>query len=115
MSAKDRAQARQIQIEFSGTPAESSRRTANGGRNQGGASAAALGRGPMHQQIRHETGFTAAQEAQQRRQIQNDRRAAFGANLTGDEPHLSSGHRSGVNSGTATPREDADDATVECV
>lgn len=109
MSAKDRAQARQIQIEFSGTPtpAESSRR-ANGGRGQG---ADALSRGPMHQQIRHDTGFTPAQEAQQRRQIQNDRRAAFGSNLTGDEPQ--NGQRSGINSGTATPRENVDDATAE--
>ncbi|ORY35728.1 hypothetical protein BCR39DRAFT_511754 [Naematelia encephala] len=124
MSSRDRAQTRQIALDY---PSYPERR--NGGRNeqsQGGRSqAAGFSRGPQSQQISQPPLMTAAQEAQLRRQVQKDkqeesrRRKAFSTSLTDGARPQGEASGSGARedypptaSGFATPRENVDDATA---
>ncbi|KAL1405818.1 hypothetical protein Q8F55_007496 [Vanrija albida] len=125
MSQKDRAQARQLHIDFSSRPESGPSRT--GGRGGRGFSLANANNGrdgPQTQQIAPPP-MNAAQAEQQRRQIQTDRqeegrrRKAFNTGLTGSNgatPSGSagpSGRQTPVEpaSGTVTPRDDVDEAT----
>lgn len=125
MSQKDRAQARQLHIDFSARPESGPSRT--GGRGGRGFSLNNTNNGrdgPHTQQIAPPP-MNAAQAEQQRRQIQTDRqeegrrRKAFNTGLTGSNgptPSGSagpSGRQTPVEpaSGTVTPRDDVDEAT----
>lgn len=119
MSARDRAQARQVNVDFN-THADS--RHPGPSRQQSGQGRGFnMNRPPQGQQI-GQTPMSADQAAQQRRQVQTDRhedskrKRAFNTDLTDstrEQTSLANPDAGGSRSGFATPREDVDDATAE--
>ncbi|WWC90552.1 uncharacterized protein L201_005488 [Kwoniella dendrophila CBS 6074] len=134
MSARDRAQSRQIAVDFS---ADNNRRSGNGNRQQGSrgftlaqpfdpsrGGPSRIREGPSHQQL-DQPNLTPAQRQQQERQLNKDRqeenrrKKAFATGLTRPDQDQSNGSSRNITrqaqesaSGFSTPREDVDEATA---
>lgn len=121
MSARDRAQARQLTVDFQSRGGES--RPSSSARHPSGQGRGFnMNRPPQGQQLA-QAPMTADQAAQQRRQVQTDRqeesrrKRAFDTDLSGSRREQAAlahpgGPQGGLRSGFATPREDVDDATA---
>ncbi|KAK1927275.1 putative cytoplasm protein [Papiliotrema laurentii] len=120
MSARDRAQARQLPIEFQ-SHADSRRGGSSRHEAHSGGRGFTMNRAPQAQTLSSAPAMTAEQAAQQRRQIQTDRqeesrrRKGFETGLTDsrrEQTSLANPDAGGSRSGYNTPREDVDDATA---
>ena len=120
MSARDRAQARQLPIDFQ-SHADSRRGGSSRHEAHSGGRGFTMNRAPQAQTLSSAPAMTAEQAAQQRRQIQTDRqeesrrRKGFETGLTDsrrEQTSLANPDAGGSRSGYNTPREDVDDATA---
>ncbi|WVF67503.1 hypothetical protein IAT40_002259 [Kwoniella sp. CBS 6097] len=132
MNARDRANARQISVDFPSDHRRSNQQRTRSGHGQGFTLAQPFNPStggpsrirdtPSHQQL-EQPNLTPAQQAQQHRQVQRDRqeenkrKKAFATGLTGSggqggQAPRNTVNESGPSSGFATPREDVDDATA---
>ncbi|WVQ95123.1 hypothetical protein IAU59_002217 [Kwoniella sp. CBS 9459] len=132
MNARDRANARQIAVDFASEHRRTTQQRSRSGQGQGFTLAQPFNPSsggpsrirdtPSHQQL-EQPNLTPAQQAQQHRQVQRDkqeenkRKRAFATGLTSSGGQAGVTPRGAVNesgpsSGFATPREDVDEATA---
>jgi hypothetical protein len=119
MSSRDKAQARQLNIDFQ-SRSEPRRPQRNDRSNNGRGFSMAPA--PQAQQLSSTPLMTPEQAAQHQRQLQTDqreesrRRRGFNTELSDsrrEQQSIANPGANGLRSGFATPREEVDDATAE--